>query len=44
MIARTLMRHYDSGHFNIYRGDLFESAVADQIEFLLSFPTLSSLH
>lgn len=27
-------RHYDSGHFEIYVGDVFEQAVADQVEFL----------
>lgn len=27
-------RHYDAGHFEIYVGELFERAVADQVEFL----------
>jgi len=27
-------RHYDAGHFDIYVGDVFERAVADQVAFL----------
>ena len=30
---RGEVRRYDSGHFDIYRGELFERAVSDQIEF-----------
>ncbi len=28
------LRRYESGHFDIYRGELFERAVADQLDFL----------
>jgi alpha-beta hydrolase superfamily lysophospholipase len=31
---RGEIRRYDGGHFDIYRGELFESVVGDQIEFL----------
>ena len=32
--SRSEVRRYDAGHFDIYRGDVFEQAVADQAEFL----------
>jgi pimeloyl-ACP methyl ester carboxylesterase len=31
---RGEIRHYDAGHFDIYRGPTFEIAVADQLDFL----------
>ena len=32
--ARSEVRRYDCGHFDIYRGEVFERAVADQLDFL----------
>jgi hypothetical protein len=32
--ARHEVRCYPGGHFDIYRGPVFERAVADQVEFL----------
>lgn len=32
--SRSEVRRYDAGHFDIYRGSVFEQAVADQVEFL----------
>lgn len=34
LAPRGEARHYDCGHFDIYRGEWFERAVADQTEFL----------
>jgi pimeloyl-ACP methyl ester carboxylesterase len=31
---RGEVRRYDSGHFDIYRGELFERAVGDQVDFI----------
>ena len=32
--ARGEVKRYDLGHFDIYRGEAFESTIADQIDFL----------
>lgn len=34
-VPRHQINRYDSGHFDIYHGDLFESAVSDQAQFLV---------
>jgi uncharacterized protein len=32
--SRSEVRRYDAGHFDIYRGEVFEQAVTDQVDFL----------
>jgi fermentation-respiration switch protein FrsA (DUF1100 family) len=34
LAPRGEVRHYDASHFDIYVGEVFERAVADQVEFL----------